>query len=347
MEGKIDFVIPWVNGNDPAWESELREYRKQYTPPALADVKKEESPDASEFVDASAERYRDWDTLRYWFRGIEKFAPWVNRIHLLTWGHIPEWLNTSHPKLHIVSHKEFIPANYLPTFSSCPIELNMHRIEGLTDRFVYFNDDMFLCRPATPERFFRNGMPRDMARLNVIRDERTDHNILECMRVINRRYAKREAIGNNPGKWFNRHYPIGDMVKTATLLPWSFFPGFKEFHMPQPFLKETFDQMWREEYAELDATCRHQFRLPTDLSQWVMRYEQLASARFDPIGMGDTLLTKLSDDNNETIAAALQSGRYTMLCINDSNDIRDLEAARKALLEAFENLLPEKSTYEI
>lgn len=93
--------------------------------------------------------------LQYWFRGVEKFAPWVNRIYFVTWGHIPSWLNLSHPKLKVVRHEEFIPTDYLPTFSSHPIELNLHRIKGLSERFVYFNDDTFLIRPVLQEDFFQ------------------------------------------------------------------------------------------------------------------------------------------------------------------------------------------------
>jgi hypothetical protein len=114
--------------------------------------------------DAGDDRYRDMRILKYWFRAVEKYAPWVNRIHFVTWGHLPDWLNTQHPKLHIVSHKDYIPEEYLPTFSSHPIELNFHRIPGLSEHFVYFNDDTFLNSTITPDFFFRKGKPCDFLR---------------------------------------------------------------------------------------------------------------------------------------------------------------------------------------
>ena len=92
----IDIVIPWVDGSDPAWRAE----RAKYDPSATSDN--------------SEERFRDWDTFRYWFRCIEKNAPWVRTIHFVTWGHLPGWLDPSHPKLHIVNHRDFIPEEYLP-----------------------------------------------------------------------------------------------------------------------------------------------------------------------------------------------------------------------------------------
>ena len=92
---------------------------------------------------------------------LKNFAPWVNHIYFVTWGHIPSWLNTDHPKLTVVKHEDYIPKQYLPTFSSHPIELNMHRIRGLSEQFVYFNDDTFIINKMEPEDFFRNGLPRD------------------------------------------------------------------------------------------------------------------------------------------------------------------------------------------
>lgn len=87
---KIDFVIAWVDGNDPEWRRE----------------KSDRISGISGFdrVDDREERYRDWDNLHYWFRGVEKFAPWVRKIHLVTWGHIPHWLNIE------ISQTEYCPA---------------------------------------------------------------------------------------------------------------------------------------------------------------------------------------------------------------------------------------------
>ena len=122
----IDFVVTWVDGNDPVWQAE----KAKYSPNKNADNRNV--------------RYRDWDNMQYWFRAVEKFAPWVNKVHFVTYGHLPKWLNTDCPKLNIVKHSDFIPSQYLPTFSSRSIELNIHRIHGLSDKFIYFNDDMFI-----------------------------------------------------------------------------------------------------------------------------------------------------------------------------------------------------------
>ena len=107
----IDFVIIWVDGNDKQWQAEKAKY------------------DGKTVTNANSEvRFRDWDNLQYWFRGVEKFAPWVNKIHFVTWGHLPKWLDTTNPKLNIVNHKDYIPSKYLPTFNSHTIELNLSLI---------------------------------------------------------------------------------------------------------------------------------------------------------------------------------------------------------------------------
>ena len=148
----IDFVIIWVDGNDPKW----RAVKNQYDP----------NPEAGE--DDQEVRYRDWDNLQYWFRAVEKYTPWVRKIHFVTWGHLPSWLNVNHPKLHIVNHKDYIPEEYLPTFNSHTIEMNLHRIKGLSEQFVYFNDDMFINKPMKPRDFFVHGKPCDTFAMDCI-----------------------------------------------------------------------------------------------------------------------------------------------------------------------------------
>jgi len=72
---------------------------------------------------------------------VEQFAPWVRKIHFVTCGQKPEWLNADHPKLSLVNHSDYIPQQFLPTFNSSLIEIYLHRIPDLTEHFVYFNDD--------------------------------------------------------------------------------------------------------------------------------------------------------------------------------------------------------------
>ena len=104
--------------------------------------------------DVSKSRYVDNEELRYSLRSIEKFAPWVRRVFLVTNGQIPSWLDLEAPRLQVVTHAEiFTDPSHLPTFSSPAIESHLHNIPGLSDNFLYFNDDVLLGQPVWPEDF--------------------------------------------------------------------------------------------------------------------------------------------------------------------------------------------------
>ena len=150
MAEKIDFVILWVDGTDPDWQRQRRSYDRE---------------DLDNGDDEN--RFRDWGLMKYWFRGAERFAPWVNRIFLVTNGQVPKWLDLTHPKLRLVKHQDYIPEKFLPTFNSNVIELWLHKIPELGEQFVLFNDDMFLTAPVKPEDFFKNGLPCESALLDM------------------------------------------------------------------------------------------------------------------------------------------------------------------------------------
>ena len=234
---EIDFVLPWVDGADPAWQQQKRRY----------------TPDLAQ--DAREVRYRDWGTLRYWFRGVEAFAPWVRRVHFITWGHLPAWLNTEEPRLHVVRHEDYIPGEYLPTFSSHPIELNIHRIEGLAERFVYFNDDIFLTGPVREEDFFRGGLPCDTRRFTVTRARVVDdvfaHVTLNGTGLINRYIGRRGCPREAMRKWLSPRNGLKNVAPTLLLSLWPYFTGFSCTHLAVPFEKRSFEQVWAAEPVQV------------------------------------------------------------------------------------------------
>ena len=153
---EIDLICPWLDEKDPAWQQE----RNQYASPELYN---------SECM------FREWELMRYWFRGVERALPWIRKVHFVTWGHLPPWLNTEHPKLNIVRHEEFIPKAYLPTFNSIVISVNIHRIPGLAEQFIYTNDDFYFLDRVTPEEYFQNGLPCDQLHIKPITEVCTDN----------------------------------------------------------------------------------------------------------------------------------------------------------------------------
>ena len=332
--GEIDFVIIWVDGSDPEWLAE----KAKYAPPAD--------------TDNSPERYRDWGLLPYWFRGVEKFAPWVRKVHFVTWGHIPKWLNTDHPKLNIVRHDEYIPEKYLPTFSSHTIELNLHRIEGLSEDFVYFNDDMFLTAPASEETFFKNGLPCDSAVLNVhcySPDLPIQMIAINDAGVINRHFKIKETIKAAPMNWLDPLY--GKMLfRTLPLMFCPRFPGFYQHHLPSSLKKSTFEAVWAAEPDILDRTCSNKFRSMYDVNQWVFREWQLANNGFCPRSLKTGKCFFPDRDGMgefERAAALIAKGKKKLVCINDCPlTEEEFMTCSQILRDGFERSLPEKSGFE-
>lgn len=335
-QNRIDAVIAWVDGGDPAWLAEKEPYS------------------AAAREDGRALRYRDWGVLQYLFRGLERFAPWIDTVYLVTWGHLPPWLNTAHPRLRIVNHRDYIPAEYLPTFSSHTIELNFHRIEGLSERFIYFNDDMFLLQPVGEDRFFRNGLPCDFAIMNPAYtmdlaegsgNDRIFYSPYNCTNHLNAHYSMRECLKKHPLSWFNPIYGK-DLLRNLLLLPWGRFVGFVDNHLPQPYLKSSFVRAWEDSFAVLDTTCRNRIRSGDDVSQWYIRYRQLAEGTFCPVRPINKAVFALTDTNEE-IFDVVAHQRLPMVCLNDSPFVgAAFEAEQTKLQRAFEQLLPEKSRFE-
>ena len=105
--------------------------------------------------DVAENRFFDNDELKYSMRSLEKYAPWIRNVYLVTNGQVPSWLNLTHPKVKLVTHADiFLNKSHLPTFSSPAIESHLHRIKGLSKRFIYFNDDVLLGKKIYPDEFF-------------------------------------------------------------------------------------------------------------------------------------------------------------------------------------------------
>ena len=104
--------------------------------------------------EASASRFQDNEELRYSLRSIERFAPWVRKVWIVTNGQVPNWLDLTNPRIAIVTHQDIFPnSSHLPTFSSPAIETHLHRIKGISARFVYLNDDVMFGSDVWPDDF--------------------------------------------------------------------------------------------------------------------------------------------------------------------------------------------------
>ena len=331
MAEDIDIVVTWVDMNDPNWKAEFNRY---------SDNSKNEE---NGVVDA---RFRDYGLLKYWFRGIEKFAPWVRKIHFVTSGQKPDWLNVANQKLHLVNHREFIPEEFLPTYNSVVIERFFHKIPGLSNKFVYFNDDFYMLRPIPIERFFQNGLPADIAVFQYNPSWSQWYKTLKNnIRLINKHFDKKKVMCQWQDKWFTPEFKGKD--KMNHLLKW--YPKFitlKVHHNAQPYLKSTFEAVWEAEGEELVRTSSNRFRSSTDYSPELFRTWQICEGNFIPYNTyKDTKMFPLMVKPKQAIKA-IRNQEYSLVCLNDNKNIRNYDNLMQEIKEAFESILPEKSTFE-
>lgn len=326
----IDFVVLWVDSSDLSWQKDFEKYSKE----------------AGLNTDFSAKRYRDWKLFKYWFRGIDQYAPWVNKVHLITNGQYPKWLNIDHPKLNLVSHKDYIDKKYLPVFSSHPIELNIHRIKDLAEHFVYFNDDIFIKAPVKREQFFKRGLPCDSSIMNILDGKGISNIIANGVAIVNEHFNKKDSLKHKPLNWFNPKYGK-QVIRSLLLMPWTQFSGFYDYHLPNAYLKSTLAEVWEKEYEKLSETTARKFRSSLDVNQYVFRYWQLAKNNFIPIAkqeLGDFYM--VGDIPLDTIINSITSSEKPLVCLND-HDPENLEHTIQELKKAFDTVFPEKSSFEL
>ena len=296
----IDVVILWVDGSDPAWLAQ----KNACLPPAQKDS-------------ASQNRFRDWGLLPYWFRSLEKYAPWVRTVHFVTWGHIPSFLDPKAPKLHIVRHEEFIPQEYLPTFSSHTIEMNIHRIPGLAEHFIYFNDDIFPLLPCKPTDFFRGG--KGILGMS--------HHLLawDMFKKIcrNSDTKAREALGLKPRYCFLRpQHTCQPMLKSE--------------------IKSVYDKLEKDILGSMTPT-----RTEKNLNQYLY---------LDYMYLNGKIINERQSKKHFSVAWVsasklrkfIEQPTHKLTCINDVHLSEErYTVLRTTLIEAFERRMPNKSKYEI
>lgn len=328
----IDFVITWVDMNDPKWQAKFSKYSGN----------KNNSKNG-----VSKARFRDNGFLKYWFRGVDKFAPWVRKIHFVTDGQKPEWLDENNPKIHLVSHADFIPSEYLPTYNSVVIERYLYRIPDLAEHFVYFNDDFYIINHLAKERFFQNELPCDIAVFDYNPSwSQWYKRIKNNTKIINRFFDKKEVMALHHDKWFNKSY--GMKARWNYILKfYDKFITLRTPHNAQPYLKSTFLEVWDAAGKELTETSSNRFRALTDYTPELFRMWQICKGNFVPYNTyRDTKMFPLMIRSKQAIKAIYQQS-YTLICLNDNVHIRNYDVVINNIKDAFHHILPEKSSFEI
>lgn len=294
----MDAVILYVDGSDPQWQKEY--YKGTATP-------------------LSMERYRDWGTLKYLFRGIAQNLPWIEKVFLVVSGEsqVPAWIDRE--KVRVVLHRDIIPQEYLPTFNSCVIETHIPYIKDLSEEFLYFNDDMFPLNPAGQELFFKDGRPQ--IHLDEFDINKPPKNMYrrQCLNSLN--YAK-TALGMKEGeKYYNPHHWPHPMLKSECLA-----------------VLEKMQERYRNQVSVL--------RTERNINQYLFLDYMYLKGLADNVELPYKYIAPTGGRLKKTYDA-IREGKEVILCLNDSEcGIADYPDCKRAVCEAFEAKYPDKCKYE-
>lgn len=307
----VDVVYTWVDGNDEAW-NDARERR-------LAEVG---DPTMRTRASSGRARYVDRGELRYSMRSLHLFAPWVRRIHLVTAGQRPEWLDVDHPMINLVDHRDLLPEDALPTFNSHAIEAAVHGIDGLAEHFIYLNDDFLLGRPTTPERWFSpSGSTATFLSSGTI--GLTDHHAPPYL-----------LAADNNRRLLERDFGV---VPTHTLL-----------HAPYAHRRSVLSEIAERFPAEVEQTQRSPFRSGTDISMLssLGQHYGMVTGRAH-VGEVEYGFVDLSHVSVRRVLRGLLARDRDCFCLGDSHDYARPRALVDQLVSDFlETYVPIAAPWE-
>lgn len=291
----MDIVITYVDGNDPVWKQDYEKYTD---------------------VPVMQKRFRDWGTLKYLLRGIEVNMPFIRNVYLVVShpSQVPQWVDQT--QLKIVLHSDIIPEEYLPTFNCNPIEMHLHRIEGLDEEYLYFNDDLYPLAPCRPEDFFRNG---------------------------------KGVLG------FSRHFLASGMYKkicrnsdTHARKALGLKPSFcfvRPQHTCTPMFRSECEQLYSILEQDILASLTR-VRTSGNLNQYLFLDYQLYKGRM----VNEKISNKhysVAVASPEKLKSFILSPTRNLMCVNDVHLSEErYMKLRSAMIEAFELKFPQKSRFE-
>lgn len=316
--GRIDIVYLWVNGADPAWRSKRRM--------AYSSWVKRNSGNLAVYGNVEG-RYRDNGELLYNLRALETFFPEHGNVYIVTDGQCPAWLRRS-DRVSLVDHCDLIPAHARPVFDSGHIESYIHHIPGLSEKFIYLNDDVFFGAPVDPERWFGQRMAV---------------------------FTEPEALPANASL-----HPGATATVNAAILSRAWLstkcPGYRHdprllAHAPRPFLKSAlhaFEERATDLFRRARSTAFRTWDLPSitsDLAPRWMVYNGLAR-----LECSDAAYVSTGAEHAEQQFAFLRThfGKVPFFCINDTCNDADYDDPRLLRVSlTMEKLLPRASSFEI
>lgn len=334
----IDFVVLWCDSSDSKWLEEMAFWKEKIS---------------GEKVDIDADRYRDWGIFKYWFRAVEKYAPWVRKVHLVTNGQVPDFLDLSNSKIQLVVHKDYMKASSIPTFNSHAIEMQIPYIEDLAEQFVYFNDDIFLVDYVSPEHFFKEGKRVDLfcERSFIRYYDSVFYRIIATNRRVFNEYVngnKRKYIKKNIGfkKWFSFKLPFNYFISNLFyFIVADKFVGFSIEHGASPFFKsECLEAIGKFEKIYND-TINEKLRGPNQINQYLFRYWSILKGSY-VIDKKAGCCFFLINDLKKIYRGFEHGFKYPIICLNDSSHIKDFDDIKDSVISILDKRFPNKCSFE-
>jgi hypothetical protein len=311
VRAPVDLVYTWVDGNDPDWQRR----KAQYLPGA----------ETHNFSATRLARFANRDELRYALRSAWMYANWVRTIFLVTDGQVPDWLDTTHPKVRLVEHREiFRDPSALPVFNSHAIESQLHHIDGLAEHYLYLNDDMFFGRAVEPELFFHgNGIAKFFVSKTPID---LNPRSLRDLPVMTAAKNQRDLFERDFGVTVRRKFD----------------------HAAHPQLRSVLTEM-EQRYPDLfEQVARSRFRHPDDFSipSSLLHYYAYAVGRAGP-GDWDYGYQDISQANTPRRLDSMLRRRPQVFCLNDiDSQEHQLDAQHVALRQFFGEYFPLPAPWE-
>ena len=307
----IDLVYLWVDGSDPRW---LVKHN--------ACIGKTEERST---VNCKG-RYADNDELKYSLRSVEMYAPWVRKIFIVTDEQVPLWLDTSNPRIRVVDHKEIMPEVCLPCFNATVIEHFLWNIPGLSEHFLFANDDMLINRSLSPSFFFADdGLP--VIRLN--------HSGLRNFYLA----FKKKFLGIKFKNYVQIVYNAAKLVEKK----YGVFYGCKTHHNIDAYLKSDYqciEEMFKE---EIEPTLGNHVRSENDIQRSLYAYVAMAEKRCHPVYVDRKTSFRFHIQNMKHYKM-LEEYNPMLFCMNDSEYATDDD--RRKVTEFLKQRFPDKSEFE-
>ena len=324
---KIDLVYLWVNGNDPNWLIKKKYWEKK-------------EKDLILHINGK-QRYNDHDDLKYSLRSVEKNMPWVNKIYIVTDNQVPEWLNTNHPKIQIVDHKQIIPEKYLPTFKSATIQFYIYNIPDLSEKFIYADDDYLAVAKLSPKDFFKNGKVIDRRSPTIIKN--IDQYAAENKAFIKKLHTDRyEMISKHIGEPHYPHHNMDGYLKSDYKEAMELFADETEYTKMQKFRTNYDTQIRRFIINDYMIYKGHAIPVVTygkqSLPKWVVKLLRNFKISTEESFYALITKTEMTDVLNKKFLIT------KFMCLNDTHYTN--ERGVKILPQVHEKLFPKKSKFE-